>query len=340
MTIHLHASNVASSASTRVIRVLALLFALCAAINAPFASAQASYPDRQIRLLIGYPPGGGADVMARIVAEALREGLDQPVVVENRPGATGNIAAQVVVRAPADGYTLFFGTSGEIAINRLVMKDVGFDPSTDLVPVVLGFNVPLALVVPGNSPFKSLADPVAFAKQNPGKLNFASSGSGTPGHLAGELLAVRTHTKMVHVPYKGGGPALTDLIGGRVDFYFAALNSVLPLVKAGTLHVLALSSATRSRLVPDIPTVAELPLPAFDIRLWGGVFAPAKTPPEIITRLNQVAIDAYHRPDVKAKIDAQMSEIPDNSPAQFGALVKSEMANYAAIVKEVGYVGQ
>jgi len=202
------------------------------------------------------------------------------------------------------------------------------------------FNIPLALVVPAKSPYHSLADLVADAKRNPGKVNYASAGSGSPGHLAGETLAFRTKTTMTHVPYKGAGPALTDVIGGHVDFYFAGLTAVVPHVKAGTIRVLALSSAARSQLLPDIPTVAELIIPGFDFTLWGGLFAHAKTPPEIIELINRQANEAYRRPEVKARLNDEWSEAVENTPAQFGAFVKSELAKYTIVVKEVGYTGQ
>jgi len=217
---------------------------------------------------------------------------------------------------------------------------MGFDPDTDFVPVVLGFNVPLALVVSTKSSYTSLAQLIDDAKRNPGKINYASSGSGTPGHLAGEMLAFRTGTRMTHVPYKGGGPALTDIIGGHVDFYFAALNSVLPHVKAGTLRVLALSSAQRSPLVPEIPTVAELAAPGFDFTIWGGVFAPVKTPPDIVMTLNRVVNEAYRRPEIKARLNAESSEATPNTPQQFADFVKKEVAKYSQVVKEAGYTGQ
>ena len=325
-------------------RMLTLSLGLLAApfvVRPTPATAQPSpYPDHAIRMLFGYPPGGGADVIARLCAESLREGLQQPVVVENRAGATGNIAAQLAARAPADGYTIFFGTAAEIAINKQVMKDMGFDPDADFTPVVLGFNVPLALVVSTASKYETFADLIAAARARPGTINFASSGNGTPGHLAGEILAKRTQTRMTHIPYKGGGPALTDVIGGHVDFYFAALNSVLPHVKAKTLRVLALSSAKRSSLVPELPTVAELAVPGFDFTIWGGLFVPVKTSTDVVTRLNLVINDAYRKPEIKAKLNAELSEAVANTPGEVAAFVKAEAAKYAQVVQEVGYHGQ
>jgi tripartite-type tricarboxylate transporter receptor subunit TctC len=333
---HAHAT-----ARRQVLRGLCAVAVLPALGGTRLAAAQATgYPDRPVRMLFGYPPGGGADVIARIQAEVLHDALQQGVIVDNRPGATGNIAAQLAAHAPPDGYTLFFGTAAEIAINKQVTKDMGFDPDVDFVPIVMGFNVPLALVVSSKSDYRTLNDLIAAARANPGKLNFASSGSGTPGHLAGETLASRTGTKMTHIPYKGGGPALSDLMGGHVDFYFASLNSVLPLVKAGNLRALALSSPRRSQLVPDIPTVAELAVPDFDFTIWGGLFAPAKTPAGIVALLNRDINEGYRRPDIRQKLNAEGSEVADNSQEQFASFVRAEGAKYARIVKEVGYTGQ
>jgi len=324
-------------------RVGALALATATLLGLPATSAMAQskgYPDRPVKILFGYAPGGGADIIARLMADNLHETLNHAVIVDNRPGASANIAAQAAAHAAPDGYTLFFGTSAEIAINKQVMKDMGFDPDTDFAPIVLGFNVPLALVVGAKSPYKTLNDLIEDARRNPGKLNYASSGSGSPGHLAGEMLALRTKTTMTHVPYKGGGPALTDVIGGHVDFYFSSLNSVTQHVKAGTLRILALSSLKRSPLVPEIPTVAELMLPGFDFTIWGGLFAPSKTPAEIITLLNRDVNLAYQKPEVKARLNAEGSEAAANTPEQFAAFVKSEIAKYAIVVKEVGYKGQ
>lgn len=319
--------------------ITALAIAAAGTLAAP-ALAQSKYPDKPVKILLGYPPGGSADVMARLIAENFREGLKQPFIVENRAGASGNIAAQVAANAAPDGYTLLFGNPAEIVINKLSMKDMGFDPDADFVPVVRVFNIPLALVVPAKSPFQSLGDLIAEARKNPGKVNFASAGGGSPGHLAAETLAFRTKTKMTHVPYKGAGPALADVVGGHVDFYFAGLTAVVPHLKAGTIRVLALSSAARSPLLPEIPTVAELAVPGFDFTLWGGIFAHAKTPPDIIALLNKEANQAYRRPEVKARLNSEWSEAVENTPAQFAAFVKSEVAKYQTVVKEVGYTGQ
>jgi tripartite-type tricarboxylate transporter receptor subunit TctC len=206
-----------------------------------FAQA-AGYPDKPVRILLGYAPGGSADVMARLVAEYLTASMKQPFIVDNRPGASGNIAVQAVARAPADGYTLLFGNPAEMVINKMLMKDLGFDPDTDFVPVAQVFDTPLGLVVPAKSPYKSLADLVAAARREPKKVTFASAGGGSPGHLAGEALALKGNAPMTHVPYKGAAPALVDVIGGHVDCYFSGLTAVVGHIRSGAVRLLATSS--------------------------------------------------------------------------------------------------
>jgi tripartite-type tricarboxylate transporter receptor subunit TctC len=316
------------------------LLASLLAWAAPASAEGPAYPDKPVRVIVGYSPGGAADIIARLLATKMSANLNQSVIVENRPGASGNIGAQVAAHAPADGYTLLFGTSAEMAVNPYVMKNTGFHADTDFTPIVRAFEVPLALVVSSQSRYKSLADLIEYARAHPGTVDFASTGSGTPGHLAGEVLAARTHTKMAHIPYKGGGAVLVDLMGGRVDFYFAGLNSVAPNIKNGSLRALAISSARRSPLAPDIPTVSELSLPGFDITLWGGLFASRDTPRNVIDTVNRAMNEAYRSPDVKAALNTQLSEVVLNSPAEFSKFVNDERANYAQIVKEIGYRGE
>ena len=318
-------------------RMLALTaLAIAAPLRALAQTGQ--YPQKQVKIVLGYAAGGAADIAARLVAASLRAALGQTFFVENRPGASGNIAAQAVAQAPADGYTIFFGNSAEMAVNASVMKEMGFNPATDFTPIVRGYLTPLALIVTQDSRHRTLGDLIAYARQNPNKLNYASAGAGTPGHLAGESLAARSGTRMTHIPYKGGSNVALDVMSGQVDFYFPALGSVAQLVKAGKLRVLALSSATRSPFMPDIPTVSELMLPGFDFTVWGGLFAPAKTPREIVTLINRTVNDAYRRPDIREQFAGQLSEVVVNSPEDFGSFVSAEIAKYSRIVKEVGYV--
>lgn len=320
---------------TVAIGTLAIAPLLSAAPGAAWAQP-AKYPTNNVRILVGYSPGGTADVMARLIAENLQTALGENVIVENRPGASGNIAAQQVSRATADGHTLLFGNTAEMAINKYLMTDMGFDPDTDLTPVALIFSITHAITVPVKSPYKTLMDLVEDARRTPGKVRFASAGTGTPGHLAGEALARKTKTSMVHVPYKGGSQALTDVIGGHVDCYYAGLTAAMPHVRAGTIRILAVTSLKRVSAAPEIPTVVEQGVPDFDFPLWGGLFAPARTSPDVIGALNREVNKAFDRPNVRAQIAAQFSEIAQLSPDQFGAFVKSQSAKYRDIIKEIG----
>jgi tripartite-type tricarboxylate transporter receptor subunit TctC len=299
--------------------------------------AQSSaYPLRPVRILVGYSPGGTVDAMARLIADNLRQPLRQTVVVENHPGASGNIAAQLVARSAPDGHTLLFGNPAEIVINKFLMKDMGFDPETDLTAVVQVFNVANVMVVPAASRYRSLQELLDDAKRNPGKVTYASAGSGTPGHLAGETLALRAKAPMVHVPYKGGAQALTDVIGGHVDFYFAGLSAAIPHWKGGKIRLLAMASPARSAVAPDVPTVAEVAVPGFDFPIWGGLFAPAATPRDVVALLNREINQIYRLPEVEARLASEQSDTRQNSPAQFGAFVRAESEKYGQIIKEVG----
>lgn len=291
------------------------------------------YPSRTVRILVGYSPGGTVDAMARLIAYNLREPLRQSVIVENHPGASGNIAAQAVGRAPADGHTLLFGNPAEMVINKFMMKDMSFDPDADFAPVVLVFNVPNVLVVPANSPYKTLVELLDDARKNPGKVTYASAGSGTPGHLAGETLALRAKAPMVHVPYKGGIPALTDVTAGHVNFYFAGLSAAIPHWKAGKIRMLAMASTSRATIAPEVPTVAEVAVPGFNFPIWGGLFVPSGTPRDVVALLSREVNQIYLRPDVQARMVSEQSEIQQNSPEQFGAFVKAESEKYRQVLK-------
>ncbi|MEI7785673.1 MAG: tripartite tricarboxylate transporter substrate binding protein [Betaproteobacteria bacterium] len=321
-------------------RLAARIAGLGAAALLPGAWAQSGpYPNRVVKIQLGYAPGGSADIMARLICEYLGNSLKQSFIVENRPGASGNIAVQNVARAPADGYTLLFGNPAEMVVNKILTKDLGFDPDADFVPVVQVFNIPLGLVVPAKSAYKSLADLVEDARRQPKKVTFASAGGGSPGHLAGEALALKGKAPMTHVPYKGAAPALVDVIGGHVDCYFSGLTPVAQHIKSGAVRLLALSSAQRSSLFPDTPTVAETLIPGFDFTLWGGLFAATKTPPEIVRLLNAEANQAYARADFQTRIQREQSDVIRNTPEQFAAYIKSQSEKYRQIIKDIGYTG-
>jgi tripartite-type tricarboxylate transporter receptor subunit TctC len=295
-----------------------------------------NYPSRPIHMIVAYSAGGTGDVVARIISDKLGAVLGQSIVVENRAGASGTIGARAVATAAPDGYTLLLGQTGEIAIDQHIMKGVGYDPQKDLQPISLCAVVPLALVVPPTAPYSTMAEYLAFLKS--GKPStFASAGTGTPGHFAGELLKLRTKANMTHVPYKGAGPALNDLLGSHVDMYFPGFPPVMPLVKAGSVKLLAVSSLKRAPAAPDVPTVAEVSgISNFDFTLWGGVFAPHGTPKDIVSRLNTEINKILATPEIQAKFAALGAEIRIMSVDQFTAFAKAESDKYVAIVRDAG----
>jgi tripartite-type tricarboxylate transporter receptor subunit TctC len=292
-----------------------------------------AYPSRPIHLIVNFPPGGTGDIIGRIVANQLGIELNQSIVVENRPGAGGTIGARDVANADPDGYTLTVGQTPEIAVNPYFMKDVGYDPVKDLQPIALAGVVPLALVVPPNSPFSTVAQWVAALRANQ-PLTFASAGIGTPGHLAGELLKLKLDSKLVHVPYKGAGPALNDVAGGQVDFYFPGYPGAVPLVQGGRVKMLAISTADRSPLSPDTPTVAEATeIPDFDFTLWAGFFGPRALSMDIATRLNAAINKVILEPDIKERLHQTGAAVSPLSINQFTAFVRSEIDRYQTIIK-------
>jgi tripartite-type tricarboxylate transporter receptor subunit TctC len=303
----------------------------CAALP---ASAQ-TFPSRNITLVVGYAPGGTGDFVARVVGNKLAEKFGRSVVVENRSGASGLIAAQNVANAAPDGYTLLAGQTPEIAINPHWLKN-GLDVDRDLAPIALGGVVPLALVVPKDAPYSTVVG-LLDAGHTPKGLLFASAGTGTPGHFAGEVLKRESKGNMTHVPYKGAGPALSDLLGSHVDFYFPGFPAAVPYVKAGQMKMLALSSARRSTTAPDVPTIAEATgLKDFDFSLWVGFFAPHGTPKEIVAQLNTAINEALAQPDIKARMADAGTDIIPMSVDQFTGFTKSEAEKYARIIEETG----
>ena len=293
-----------------------------------------AYPSRPIRLIVNFPPGGTGDIIGRIIANQLAIELGQSIVVENRSGAGGTIGARDVVNAAPDGYTLTVAQTPEIAINPYFMKDVGYDPLKDLQPIALGGVVPLALVVPPNSPYSTAAQWVAALRSDQA-LTFASAGIGTPGHLAGELLKLKLDNKLVHVPYKGAGPALNDVAGGQVDFYFPGYPGAVPLMQGGRIKMLAVSTAKRSPLAPDIPTVAEATgIANFDFTLWAGFFGPRALPTDIATRLNAAIDKVILEPDIKARLQQTGAAVSALSIDQFTAFVRADIERYQTIIKD------
>ncbi len=299
-----------------------------------------TYPTRTIQVIVAYAAGGTGDIVARSVADKLGATLGQSVVVENRAGASGAIGAHSVATAAPDGYTLLVGQTGEMAVNQHWLKGLNYDPDKDLVPIALAAVVPLALVVPAKAPYSTMQEFLAALKAKP-KMTFASAGIGTPGHFAGELLKLQFDENLAHVPYKGAGPALNDLIGSHVDFYFPGFPAAAPHVKAGSLKILALSSAARSPAAPDIPTVAELTgNKDYDFTLWAGFFAPKGTPQTIIDRLNKEINQVIQDPDVKARLEAAGAVVTAMSVGQFKDFVQNESAKYLRVIKQTGVTAQ
>jgi len=299
-----------------------------------------TYPSRTIQVIVAYAAGGTGDIVARSISDKLAIALGQSVVVENRAGASGSIGAHSVAVAPADGYTLLVGQTGEMAVNQHWLKGLNYDPDKDLVPIALAAVVPLALVVPSKAPYSTLPEFLAALKAKP-KLTFASAGIGTPGHFAGEVLKLKFDENLTHVPYKGAGPALNDLIGSHVDFYFPGFPAAAPHLKSGNLKVLALSSAERSPAAPDVPTVAEVTgIKDYDFTLWAGFFAPRGTPQAVIDRLNKEINGVIVQPEVKARLEAAGAVVTPMSLAQFKEFVSRESAKYLRVIQQTGVTAQ
>jgi tripartite-type tricarboxylate transporter receptor subunit TctC len=301
----------------------------------PFVAPAQDFPRKPIRMIIPYPPGGPTDILGRIVAQNLSERLGQQVVVENKPGASGMIGADLVAKAPPDGYTLLANASIHV-INASLYKKPTYDAIKDFTPVSLIADVPLVLVVPPELPVKSVKDLIALAKSKSGKLNFASSGNAAAPHLAGEAFKIATGVDMQHVPYKGSGPALTDLMGGQVQLMFDSLPSSISHVKSGKLRAIAVTTAKRSSALPSVPTIAESGVPGFDISTWYGVWAPAGTPKEIVSRLSGEIAKIVKLPDVRERLSGLGAEPVGSSPDEFAAYCRSELAKWAKIVKASG----
>lgn len=301
-----------------------------------FSALAESYPIKSIRLIVPFPPGGATDTLARTIGQKLSDRWMQPVVIDNRPGAGGSIAAEVAAKAAPDGYTLFMGTAGTQCINPALYAKLPYDPGNDFSPVVLVAYVPNILVVHPSVPATSVEELIALAKAKPGQLNFASVGNGSGPHLAMELFKSMAGIDMVHIPYKGSAPALADLLSGRVALMFDAMASSLPHVKAGTLRALAVTGVKRSAVAPDVPTVAEAGLPGYEINPWFGVFAPAGTPAEVVAKLSGEITKILNMPDVRELLIGQGLEPVGGSPEQFSAHVGSEMKKWASVVKRSG----
>lgn len=299
------------------------------------AAAQGAYPEKTVRIVVGFSAGGSTDVVARLLAKELSEELGQSFVVENKPGAGSNIATEYVARAPADGYTLLM-MAVTSTINQTLYPNLKFDVLKDLTPVALGAKVPNLLVVNPKLPVNSVKELVDYANKNPGKLNFASSGSGTSIHMTGELFKINTKIDVSHIPYKGSSPAMTDLVGGQVQFMFDNMPSALPLVQSGKLRALAVTSPQRSPAAPDVPTMAEAGFTGFDVSSWFGLMAPAKTPDAVVQKLNVAVAKALTNPELKKRLADLGATSQAMTSAEFGDFVKNEVKVWGGVVKASG----
>lgn len=293
-----------------------------------------AYPTKSIRLIVPFPPGGSTDLVARVVAQKMSDAWSQQVVVDNRPGANGMIGSDLVAKANPDGYSIVLGTIGPMAINASLYK-MPYDIVNDLAPISYTANIANVLVVhPGVA--KDVKELLAVAKAKPGSLTFGSSGTGGAPHMAVELFKLLAKVNVVHVPYKGGGPAMTDLVGGQISASFASMPSAIPFIKSGRLRALGVSADKRSPALPDVPTVSEAGVKGFSVLDWQGIFGPAKTPPEIVNKLNAEVVRILALPDVVERLTGAGVEIRTSTPKQFGDFVRAEIKKWANVVKEAG----
>ncbi|MBN9474830.1 MAG: tripartite tricarboxylate transporter substrate binding protein [Burkholderiales bacterium] len=316
----------------RACRLLAASIMGCACA----AAVAASYPDRPIRMMIPFPPGGPNDVLGRLLATEVGKDLGQPIVIENKGGAGGTIGADMVAKAAPDGYTLLLGGTASLGIAPSLYSRLPYDAVADFAPVGMVATSPSLLVVGARQPFRNVGELIARAKAAPGKLNFASAGVGTPTHLAAELFKTMAAVDIVHVPYKGGGPALNDLLAGQVEMYFSGIVAAVPLVNQGSLRALAITSDQRSELMPDVPTMSEAGLPGYEIQNWFAIFAPAGTPQPVVDRLNKSLARFLALPAVRSKMRELNVDPRSSTPQELAAYQGKELRKWSALVKQAG----
>jgi tripartite-type tricarboxylate transporter receptor subunit TctC len=312
---------------------VALALALAASYSIS-GSAADDYPSRPIRIIVPYAPGGGADTVARIVARRVTDTISQPIVIENRTGAGSILGTDAVAKAEPDGYTLLLGQSGPISINPAVYKDLRYDPVKDFAPVTMTTAYPYILVVNAKLPARSLPEFVVLAKSQPGAMNYGTTGIGAANHLVAELFNGKAGLKMTHIPYRGTALAVGDLVAGQVTMVFGDPISVLPHMQSGSLRALAVTSLQRSAVAPEVPTVAESGFPGFDALAWHGILAPAKTPPAIVKKLNAEIVNALRHPETQALLVKQAMQTVGNTPEEFAAFIRNDIAVWKAVATE------
>jgi tripartite-type tricarboxylate transporter receptor subunit TctC len=302
----------------------------------PALAAAADYPSKPIKFIVPYPPGGPTDAMARLIQAPLQAKLNTSVVIDNRGGAGGNIGTGMVAKSPADGYTILLAASGPMAVNKTLYKTISFDPEKDFAPIIQISAFPLVLEVHPSVNVTTVKQFIAMARDKPETLSFASAGNGTPQHLAGELFNTAIGAKLQHVPYKGAGPALNDVVGGHVKVMFDILGSSVQYIKTGKLRAIAVTTATRSPALPDVPTLAEAGVPGYDVTGWHGIVVPAGTPKPVIARLNQALNDIFADPAFKQRWEELGTPVVGGTPEAFGALMRSESVKLGKVVKDAG----
>ena len=307
---------------------------LLALMGAPCVQADADYPNKPVTLIVAYAPGGQGDVFARLVSDKLSNQYKHPVVVDNKPGVSGTMGTRIAAKAKNDGYTLFLGQTGEITVNRVLMKDLGYDPMKELVPVVMIGNAPLIMLAPVDAPYNTVAEFIQMARAKPGEFSYGTVGAGTPGHLSAVALSLGAKLNMVHVPYKGVGPLMSDLMAGRLQAFFSSASAAMPQIKGGKLKALGVTTTRRMTSLPQVQTVAEAGLPGFSYTLWGGLFAPAGTPADVIERLNRDVNALLASADIRARLEGDNMAVPKNTPAEFADYVRSEAVKFEKLIKD------
>ena len=315
-------------------RWLQWLVLLMMVAASPWSWAE-DYPNRPVKLIVPFPPGGGTDILARPIAQKLSELWGQPVVIDNRGGAGGNLGTKAAADAPADGYTLILGVSGTHAVNQSLYAHAGFDSTRDFAAITLIANTPNILVVHPSVPARSVSELIALAKQKPGSLNYATPGNGTPSHLATEMFKTMADVNLVHVPYKGSGPALTDMLGGQTQVWIANAPVVLPYIKSGKLRALATTSASRPGIAADLPTLAEAGLKGYEADTWYGLFAPAKTPPAILNKIHNDILKVLNMPQIRDAFAAQGAEVVGDSREQFTRKLREDVLKWRKVVQQL-----
>ncbi|GGH51593.1 MFS transporter [Comamonas phosphati] len=329
-------STTLRTASGLARRTVLASLAVAAAGALPLGAAAQNYPAKPVTIIVPFSAGGTTDILARIMSQGLTSELGQPVVVDNKPGAGGNIGAALAARSPADGYTLFMGTVGTHAINQSLYKKLPYDPVQDFVPLTRVATVPNLLVSNPSQPFKTVKELIAYAKANPGKVTYGSPGAGASPHVSGELFRSMTGTDLLHVPYKGSAPAMTDLLGNQIAIMFDNLPSAIQHVRSGKLRPIAITTAKRSPELPEVPTIAEAGVPGYEATSWFGLWVPAKTPTDVQAKLYAAIVKVLKDPAVAKKITDQGGEVAIDTQAGFAAYIKAEATKWGKVVKDSG----